>query len=83
MATHSSILAWEIPWTATVSYSPWGHKESDTTESKIKSESDRLNTWRCSFCVCLWRKVLWMLSSNPIPLGFQSPYPGPPSKLKA
>ena len=25
MATHSSILAWEIPC-------PWGHKESDTTE---------------------------------------------------
>ena len=27
-ATHSSILAWRIPWM----YSPWGHKESDTTE---------------------------------------------------
>ena len=27
-ATHSSILAWRIPW----AYSPWGHKESDTTE---------------------------------------------------
>ena len=23
MATRSSILAWEIPWTG---YSPWGHK---------------------------------------------------------
>ena len=29
MATHSSVLAWEIPRTG---YSPWGHKESDTTE---------------------------------------------------
>ena len=30
MATHSSILAWEIPWTGSlVDYSPWGHKESD------------------------------------------------------
>ena len=28
-ATHSSILAWRIPWTV---YSPWGCKESDTTE---------------------------------------------------
>ena len=28
-ATHSSILAWGIPWTV---YSPWGHKESDTTD---------------------------------------------------
>ena len=26
MATHSSILAWRIPW------SPWGRKELDTTE---------------------------------------------------
>ena len=33
MASHSSILAWEIPWTEEPgSYSPWGHKESDTTE---------------------------------------------------
>jgi len=35
MATHSSIVAWRIPmnrgaWRAT--YSPWGCKESDTTE---------------------------------------------------
>ena len=26
--THSSILAWRIPWT----YNPWSSKESDTTE---------------------------------------------------
>ena len=33
MATHSSILAWKIPWRKSlVGYSPWGHKESDTTE---------------------------------------------------
>ena len=33
MATHSSILAWEIPWTEEpVGYSPWGPKELDTTE---------------------------------------------------
>ena len=31
MATHSSILAWEIPWSQS-GYSPWGHKESDMTE---------------------------------------------------
>ena len=33
-ATHSSILAWEISWTEEPGglYSPWGHKESDTTE---------------------------------------------------
>ena len=46
MATHSSTLAWRIPWreepgrtlsvtqawTLLVDYSPWGHKELDTTE---------------------------------------------------
>ena len=33
MATHSSILAWKIPWMEEpVSYSSWGHKESDMTE---------------------------------------------------
>ena len=32
MATHSSILAWRIPWTVEpVGYSPWGYNESDTT----------------------------------------------------
>ena len=34
MATHSSILAWEIPWTERLGglHSPWGHKELDTTQ---------------------------------------------------
>ena len=33
MATHSSILAWRIPWKGSlVGYSPWGLKESDATE---------------------------------------------------
>ena len=44
MATHSSILAWKIPWTEdpgriqsmglqrVAGYSPWGHKEWDMTE---------------------------------------------------
>ena len=37
METHSSTLALEIPWTFhwrnLVGYSPWGHKESDTTSN--------------------------------------------------
>ena len=38
VASHSSILAWEIPWTEElVSYSPWGCKESDTTEQPNNS----------------------------------------------
>ena len=34
MATHSSFLAWKIPWTEEPGglYSPWGHKESNTTK---------------------------------------------------
>ena len=33
MATHSSTLAWKIPWTEKpAGYRPWGHKESDMTE---------------------------------------------------
>ena len=32
VATHSSTLAWRIPWMEEADglYSPWGHKESDT-----------------------------------------------------
>ena len=32
MATHSRILAWRIPWTEEPVCSPWGGKESGTTE---------------------------------------------------
>ena len=32
MATHTSNLTWEIPWTEElVGYSPWDHKEDDMT----------------------------------------------------
>ena len=34
MATHSSILAWRIPWTEELGglYSPWGGRKLDTAE---------------------------------------------------
>ena len=33
IAIHSNTIAWKIPWTGElVGYSPWGRKESDTTE---------------------------------------------------
>ena len=33
MATHSSILAWKMPWTErTLGYSPCDYKELNTTE---------------------------------------------------
>ena len=41
ITTHSSILAWRIPWTEEPgSYSPWDSKELDKTE--------RLSLWELS-----------------------------------
>ena len=41
MATHSSILAWKIPWTEEPGrlHSQWGRKELDTTEQLTLSFS--------------------------------------------
>ena len=34
MATHSSILAWRIPWTEGLAgHGPWSRRESDTTRT--------------------------------------------------
>ena len=38
MATHSSILAWRLPWTM---YSSWGRKESDMTFTSL----ERTESW--------------------------------------
>ena len=49
-ATHSSILAWKIPWTEEPGgYSPWGHKESDV----IEHVSTRIYT-SITICVSLY-----------------------------
>ena len=48
-ATHSSILAWRIPWTV---YSPWGRKESDTAESLSLIEE----------CNKIVNFIVWILS---------------------
>ena len=49
MATQSSIFAWRISWTDEPGrlYSPWGLKESDTTEHSrtLHSKSHLLNRW--------------------------------------
>ena len=41
MATHSSVLAWRIPWTEEPGglYSSWGRKELDTTEHSTSTFS--------------------------------------------
>ena len=46
MATHSSILAWRIPWTEKPArlYSSWGCKESDTPERLTLSLTDKSNS---------------------------------------
>ena len=42
---HSSILAWRIPWMRRMEgYSPWGCKESDTTEQLTLTRKIRSNT---------------------------------------
>ena len=33
LATHSSVLAWRIPWMEKPGRVPWGCTESDTTEA--------------------------------------------------
>ena len=40
MTTHSSILAWRIPWTQEADYGPWGHSELDTAEHRHFAVSD-------------------------------------------
>ena len=51
-ATHSRILAWRIPWT-----SPWGHKESDTTEWLSLSHTPARNLGQGSLFHFAVRKV--------------------------
>ena len=64
MATHSSIFAWRIPWTnslSLVSYSPWGHEESDdwrtnTHPCNVDTDAVEIDTdqqrwvWVIRFC---------------------------------
>ena len=47
MATHSSILAWRIPWTEEPSrLLPCGHKESDMTEQLTLSLFTQEISWK-------------------------------------
>ena len=52
MATHSSILAWEIQWKEEPGgYSPLGHKEPDKTEATVHAHTH----WNTS---CLYKLFL-------------------------
>ena len=51
MAIHSSILAWKISWTEEPrAIVPWGHKESDRTETSEHSTHSKI-LWH-------WRRTL-------------------------
>jgi len=57
MATHSSILAWRIPWAEGLAgYDPWGHKESDMAE-RLTHTPELKSVFVCavytSVCVCV------------------------------
>ena len=47
MATHSSILAWEIPLTKEPGgpYSQWGHEEPDMTEQLLLTHAQVHKNW--------------------------------------
>ena len=53
MVTQSSILAWRTPWTEEPGglYSPWGHKESDTTEATQHTRMDRGQNSPAQLCL--------------------------------
>ena len=62
MATHSSILAWRIPWAEEPGgYSPWDHKELNTAEATEHAHSHALKWYQdseegvcvCGGCVCV------------------------------
>ena len=47
MATHSSVLAWRIPWTEEpAGLQPGGHSESDTTERPSGAHTHQFHVWR-------------------------------------
>ena len=54
MATHSSILAWRIPWTEEPEgYSPWGHRVRDDLATERRQTSAR-SPFSCHFNKAIW-----------------------------
>ena len=61
MATHSSLLAWEVPWTEDlVDYSPWGRKKVDMTVHANTSiayhvwrKTHKITSFILCVCVCV------------------------------
>ena len=58
MTPHSSILIWEMPWTEEPGgLSPWGYKESDTTEGTEYTGVCVCVYLRVCVCVCVYLRV--------------------------
>ena len=77
MPTHSSILAWRLPWTSLVGYSPWGHKESGQTMSltftfkqmrKQRHKCSRTTSTFWAWTMCVSDGTLWL---SPYTLDFR------------
>ena len=71
MAAHSSILAWRIPWAEKLGrlYSPWGRKESDTTEQLsltyfVRSKFLNQGSNPC-LCTVRWTPNHWVTREVP------------------
>ena len=46
MATHSSILAWRIPWTEKpVGYSPWGREEMEMAKATERKHTGLISLY--------------------------------------
>ena len=65
MATHSSILAWRIPWAEEPGglYSPWGRKESDMTE-RLHFHFHFL--WRKEVLLDWWVSAIGIFTLHPL-----------------
>ena len=64
MATHFSILAWEIPWTEEPGgLQSWGHKELDTTEQLTLSLSVHRSEYEIFALVFLTEILVTVLTS--------------------
>ena len=67
MATHSSVLPGKVHGHMSLAgYSPWGHKESDTTEGLTVSVHHRLNQLAGEFRKLCFRQTVQVIL---IPLG--------------
>ena len=65
MATHSSILAWEILWTESlVGYRPWVCKELDMTEHTHTHTNNRKRALLMVMCKQIFTPDLFLLNHS-------------------